>query len=85
MKISKYLKNHILYLDGSMGTLLQSEGLLPGEYPERWNISHPNIVVGIHTRYYDAGSNVVLTNTFGANSLKFSSEELVNCQMKCIQ
>lgn len=76
MKISKYLKNHILYLDGSMGTLLQSEGLLPGEYPERWNISHPNIVVGIHTRYYDAGSNVVLTNTFGANSLKFSPEEL---------
>ena len=76
MKISKYLKNHILYLDGSMGTLLQSEGLLPGEYPERWNISHPDIVVGIHTRYYDAGSNVVLTNTFGANSLKFSSEEL---------
>ncbi|MBQ5758134.1 MAG: homocysteine S-methyltransferase family protein, partial [Clostridia bacterium] len=76
MKISKYLKNHILYLDGSMGTLLQSEGLLPGEYPERWNISHPDIVVGIHTRYYDAGSNVVLTNTFGANSLKFSPEEL---------
>nr|MCR5072708.1 homocysteine S-methyltransferase family protein [Clostridiales bacterium] len=76
MKISKYLKNHILYLDGSMGTLLQSKGLLPGEYPERWNISHPDIVVGIHTRYYDAGSNVVLTNTFGANSLKFSPEEL---------
>lgn len=76
MKISKYLKNHILYLDGSMGTLLQSEGLLPGEYPERWNISHPDIVVGIHMRYYDAGSNVVLTNTFGANSLKFSPEEL---------
>ena len=76
MKINDYLKKHILYLDGSMGTLLQSAGLLPGEYPEKWNLSHPDVVTGIHTRYYDAGSNVVLTNTFGANLLKFSADEL---------
>ena len=76
MKILNYLKKHILYLDGSMGTLLQSAGLLPGEYPEKWNLSHPDVITGIHTRYYDAGSNVVLTNTFGANLLKFSPDEL---------
>ena len=76
MKITEYVKNNILYLDGGMGTLLQDAGFRPGEYPERWNLSHPEIITGIHTRYYDAGSNVVLTNTFGANPLKFSPDEL---------
>ncbi|MBQ8174869.1 MAG: homocysteine S-methyltransferase family protein [Clostridia bacterium] len=76
MKITDYLKDHILYLDGGMGTLLQEEGLLPGELPERWNMSHPDIITKIHRDYYDAGSHVVNTNTFGASSLKFSAEEL---------
>lgn len=76
MKVTDFLKNNILYLDGGMGTLLQSEGLAPGELPERWNISHPEIITDIHRRYYEAGSNVVSTNTFGANSLKFSDGEL---------
>lgn len=76
MQILEYLKNNILYLDGGMGTLLHSEGLLPGELPERWNITHPDIITKIHKSYYDAGSNVVNTNTFGANILKFSHEEL---------
>lgn len=76
MKITEYLKNNILYLDGGMGTLLQERGLLPGEYPERWNITHSDVIVGIHRAYYDAGSNIVCSNTFGANLLKFSPEEL---------
>ena len=76
MNISKYLKNNIVYLDGGMGTILQSKGLKPGEYPELWNISHPEVIREIHKSYYDAGSNVVSTNTFGANLLKFTSEEL---------
>ncbi len=76
MKITDYLKDHILYLDGGMGTLLQEAGFRPGDYPERWNLTHPDIITGIHQRYYDAGSNVVLMNTFGANTLKFSLEEL---------
>lgn len=76
MKITEYLKDHILYLDGGMGTLLQEEGLQPGELPERWNLSHPEIITRIHKDYYDAGSHVVNTNTFGANRLKFSPEEL---------
>ncbi len=76
MKITDYLKNNLVYLDGGMGTLLQKQGLAPGELPERWNLSHPEVVTKIHRDYYDAGSNVVSTNTFGANLLKFSPEEL---------
>lgn len=76
MKFREYLKEHIVYLDGGMGTVLQSAGLKPGESPERWNLSHPEIITNIHKGYYDAGSNVVCTNTFGANLFKFSEEEL---------
>jgi len=76
MKITEYIKNNVLILDGGMGTLLQGMGLTAGELPERWNISHPESIVDIHRRYYDAGSNVVNTNTFGASILKFSPGEL---------
>ena len=76
MNFSDYLKNNIVYLDGGMGTLLQAGGLKPGEHPEKWNISHPEVITNIHKSYYDSGSNVVCTNTFGANSLKFNDEEL---------
>ncbi|MBQ9111976.1 MAG: homocysteine S-methyltransferase family protein [Clostridia bacterium] len=76
MKITEYIKQNTVYLDGGMGTLLQARGLAAGELPERWNITHSDIVTGIHKSYYDAGSNVVNTNTFGANILKFSHEEL---------
>lgn len=76
MNFSEYLKNNIVYLDGGMGTLLQAGGLKPGEHPEKWNISHPEIITDIHKSYFNSGSNVVCTNTFGANSLKFSDEEL---------
>ena len=76
MKILEYIKQNTLYLDGGMGTLLQANGLAAGELPERWNITHKDIIVDIHRSYYDAGSNVVNTNTFGANPLKFSDDEL---------
>lgn len=76
MNFREYLKNNIVYLDGGMGTLLQASDLKPGEHPERWNISHPEVITKIHKDYYDAGSNVVSTNTFGANILKFEAEEL---------
>ena len=76
MDFKTYLKQNIVYLDGGMGTLLQAQGLKPGEYPERWNLSHPEAITAIHKAYYEAGSNVVSTNTFGANLLKFPEEEL---------
>ena len=76
MDLRSYLKNNIVYLDGGMGTLLHSRGLKAGELPERWNVTHPEIITEIHKAYYDAGSNVVSTNTFGANLLKFDEIEL---------
>ena len=76
MNILQYLKNNILYLDGGMGTLLQARGLAAGEMPERWNLSHAEEIVAIHKQYFNAGSNVVNANTFGANCLKFGEDEL---------
>ena len=78
MKITEYIKKNILILDGGMGTLLQGAGLSAGERPEEWNITHPDIIESVHRAYFDAGSNMVCTNTFGANILKFSAEELEN-------
>ncbi len=76
MDFREYLKNNNVYFDGGMGTLLQEKGLKPGEYPERWNLTHPSEIVEIHKSYFDVGCNVVTTNTFGANSLKFDDAEL---------
>ena len=57
-------------IDGAMGTMLQSHGLGPGEIPELWNLSHPEILREIHCAYRDAGADILLTNTFGANRCK---------------
>ena len=76
MKILDRLNKGLLVLDGGMGTLLHSRGLPVGELPERWNVSHPEVICDIHRAYFNAGSDVVSTNTFGANLLKFSREEL---------
>ena len=76
MKITEYIKKHTVILDGGMGTLLQALGLNAGELPEKWNITHPEVIRGIHKSYLDAGSNIISTNTFGANSLKFSPDKL---------
>ena len=84
MNFKEFLKNNIVYLDGGMGTLLQAEGLAPGEHPEFWNITHPEVITKIHKDYFDAGSNVVCTNTFGANSLKFDEAQLENIIMAAI-
>ena len=76
MNFRDFLKENILRLDGGMGTLLQAEGLAPGQHPERWNLTHPQAVTAIHRAYYEAGSHLVSTNTFGANCLKFDPAEL---------
>lgn len=65
------LGKEILFFDGGMGTLLQKEGLLPGELPENWNIEKKEVIRNIHRAYYEAGSNILLTNTFGANRVKY--------------
>lgn len=76
MSFRDLLHKGTVYLDGGMGTLLQERGLRPGEQPERWNLTHREVITDIHRQYFDAGSNVVCSNTFGANRLKFEAEEL---------
>ena len=80
--IKDRLGKELLFFDGGMGTLLQERGLGPGELPETWNLIHPDVIRDIHRSYIEAGSDIVLTNTFGANALKFhddgcSLEEIV--------
>ena len=65
------LGKEILFFDGGMGSLLQKEGLMPGELPEIWNFEHSDVVKNIHQSYFEAGSDIVLANTFGANPIKF--------------
>lgn len=69
------LGKELLFFDGGMGTLLQKEGLQPGELPEVWNIEHYEAVQKIHKAYFESGSDIVLTNTFGANAVKFHSDK----------
>ncbi|MBS7219957.1 MAG: homocysteine S-methyltransferase family protein [Clostridiales bacterium] len=76
MNFRDKLKNSRIVLDGGMGTLLQEMGLKPGEAPEIWNITNPGKITEIHREYYNAGSNVISTNTFGVNPLKYTDSEV---------
>ena len=71
MKFIERLGKEWLFFDGGMGALLQERGLAAGELPETWNITHPEEIQSIHRAYLDAGSDIINTNTFGANALKF--------------
>ena len=73
------LGKRVLFLDGGMGTLLQARGLKPGELPETWNVNRPEDVMEIHRDYLEAGADIILANTFGANGIKYKEnlEELV--------
>jgi len=71
MQILEYLKEHRVINDGGMGTLLQANGLRPGELPETWNVLHPDILVKLHKEYLSAGANILSANTFGANRIKY--------------
>lgn len=74
----KALHKRILIMDGAMGTLLQQRGLKLGQAPEELNITAPDIVESVHRDYYQAGSDVVLTNTFGATRRKLAEYNLEN-------
>ena len=82
MGITERLKKDILIFDGAMGTMLQNRGLALGELPEALNIKSPESIIEIHQAYIEAGSQVITTNTFGANELKlkgsgYSVEEVI--------
>lgn len=74
MNILQEMRQRRLFFDGGMGSLLQAKGLKAGELPERWNLTHPEEICGIHRMYLQAGSDLITTNTFGANRLKYGEE-----------
>lgn len=83
MDIKRFLNKSRLYFDGGMGTLLQARGLKAGERPEEWNFTHPEIITEIHLDYLNAGSNIISSNTFGANCLKFENyKEIIAAAIK---
>jgi methionine synthase I (cobalamin-dependent) len=58
--------------DGAWGTQLQARGLGLGEFPDAWNLTHPERVTEVARAYVEAGSQVILTNTFGANRIRLA-------------
>ena len=69
--LQRLAKGDLLVSDGATGSYLQQHGLEDGD-PEEWNVSHPEVVQGMAKAYFDAGSDMVLTNTFGGTSLRQS-------------
>ena len=63
----------IQFFDGGMGTMLQAGGLRAGELPETLNLTNPDLVYSVHKAYAEAGADIISTNTFGLNSLKFDN------------
>lgn len=87
-ELMEEIRKRIVFFDGGTGSLLQANGLKPGELPETWNILHPEIVTKLHYDYLEAGADIIKTNTFGANGLKFNDsseyglEEIVTAAME---
>ncbi len=78
MDIREELGRRIIFFDGGLGSLLQERGLKPGELPETWNLTRPEVLYDIHRAYLDAGADIILANTFGANGFKYDNlEEIV--------
>jgi 5-methyltetrahydrofolate--homocysteine methyltransferase len=67
--INELLSEAPVLTDGAWGTEMQARGLQPGDCPDEWNLSHPERVEEVARAYVEAGSQVILTNTFGANRI----------------
>jgi len=76
------IKQRVVLLDGGMGTELIKYGLPRGTCPELWNVEKPEVVKKVHKNYFDAGSDAVLTNSFGGNRIKLASHGL---KAKCYE
>jgi 5-methyltetrahydrofolate--homocysteine methyltransferase len=74
--VNRVKAGETLVFDGGYGTMLFAAGLLNGACPELWNDTHSDVVRGIHQGYYDAGSHLVETNTFGGARLKLNEYKL---------
>jgi 5-methyltetrahydrofolate--homocysteine methyltransferase len=79
MTLSAYLATgKTLIADGATGTMLMSAGLSPGTPPELWNIERPDQILKLHQSYLDAGSQILLTNTFGGSPIKLGKAGLAD-------
>ena len=76
MNIIEKIRKGFTYFDGGTGTVLQKKGLVAGELPEMWNLTHREEIIDLHLSYINAGSHIINTNTFGANILKFDKAQL---------
>ena len=81
-------ENRFILLDGAMGTMLQQCGAPMGKVPEALNITHPEIITGIHRQYIESGSQIIYANTFSANRYKlshceYSPEAVVSAGIAC--
>jgi len=73
--IEKLCQRAPLVTDGAWGTQLQARGLEPGEPPDLWNLTHPGAVAEVARSYVEAGSEIILTNTFGANRIRLAESD----------
>jgi 5-methyltetrahydrofolate--homocysteine methyltransferase len=76
--IQRLISQRPILTDGAWGTQLQARGLAPGQCPDEWNLSHPNEALAVATAYVQAGSRVILTNTFGANAIRLADAGLAD-------
>lgn len=74
--LSSLLKERVVILDGAMGTMLQQNGMRPGQCPELFGVENPKVLGEIHRQYVEAGSDIIQTNTFGANRFKLGEYDL---------
>ena len=65
----------LLIADGAWGTELAKRGMQPGDCPEKWNVDHPAEVRAVAASYVAAGSEIILTNTFGGNRFKLAKAD----------
>lgn len=71
-QINQWLRSELILLDGATGTHLQARGMPTGVAPEAWILEHREVLRDLQTDYYEAGSQIVLTSTFGANRPKLA-------------
>jgi len=77
-ELRELARSRVVLLDGGLGSMLIAAGLEAGRAPEWWNLEHPERVGAVHRAYREAGSDVVHTNTFGANPLRLTAGGLAD-------
>lgn len=87
MELKEYIKSNFLILDGGMGTMLQKAGMKAGQLPELLNLTDPEMITNVHRQYMEAGTDMVISCTFGANEHKLAGtghtvEEIIPAAIK---